>query len=62
MAFDPQFDELIKATQDATYTGIKHAGLDARLGELGGVIEEVINSYEVTIDGRTYPSGGCAGA
>ena len=37
---------------------IKAAGVDANLGELGGVIEEVINSYEVTIDGRTYPSSG----
>ena len=56
MAFDPQFDELLKATKDATYTGIKNSGLGARLGELGGIIEEVINSYEVEIYGRTYPS------
>ena len=46
------------ASKEATYAGIKAAGVDANLGELGGVIEEVINSYEVTIDGRTYPSSG----
>lgn len=55
VAFDPQFDELLKAAKDATYTGIKNSGLGARLGELGGIIEEVINSYEVEIYGRTYP-------
>ena len=56
VAFNPQYDELLKATQDATLTGIKNAGIDARLGEIGGLIEEVINSYEVTIFNRTYPS------
>lgn len=56
VAFNPQFDELLKATQDATMTGIKHSGIDARLGEIGGIIEEVINSYEVNIFNRTYPS------
>lgn len=29
--------------------------MDARLGEIGGVIEEVISSHEVTIRGTTYP-------
>ena len=56
VAFDPQFNPLLQATKDATSTGIREAGIDARLGELGGVIEEVINSYEVTIYGQTYPS------
>ncbi|KNB42035.1 hypothetical protein JH06_4901 [Blastocystis sp. subtype 4] len=55
VAFDPQFNPLLQATKDATSTGIREAGIDARLGELGGVIEEVINSYEVTIYGQTYP-------
>ena len=56
VAFNPQFDELLLATKDATLTGIRAAGVDARLGEIGGIIEEVINSYEVTIFNRTYPS------
>lgn len=31
------------------------AGIDARLGELGGEIEEIITSFEVEIYGRIYP-------
>lgn len=56
MAFDPQFDPLLEATREATYKAIRSAGVDARLGELGGQIEEIITSYEVEIYGRTYPS------
>ena len=40
--------------QDATNTGIKHAGIDARLNEIGAVIQETMESYEVELDGKTY--------
>ncbi|EZG43347.1 methionine aminopeptidase [Gregarina niphandrodes] len=53
VAFDSKFDPLIQATQDATNTGLKHAGIDVQLGELGGVIEEVIRSYEMEEGGKT---------
>ena len=56
IAFDPQFDPLLEATREATYKTIHNAGVDARLGELGGEIEEIITSYEADIYGRTYPS------
>ena len=36
-------------------TGIKHAGIDARLNEIGEVIQETMESYEVELDGKTYP-------
>lgn len=55
VAFNPQYDNLLKAVQEATETGIKHAGIDARLGDIGAAIQEVMESYEVTIDGTTYP-------
>lgn len=55
VAFDEQYDELIKATQDATNAGIKHAGIDARLFEIGEIIQETIESHEVVINGVTYP-------
>jgi methionyl aminopeptidase len=55
ISFDPQFDNLLMASREATYAGIRAAGLDARLGEIGGIIEEVINSYEVTVNGKTVP-------
>ena len=54
VAFDPQFDELVLASKEATYAGVKEAGVDARLGEIGGIIEEVIMSHEVTINNTTY--------
>ena len=34
---------------------IQEAGIDVRLGELGGKIQEVMESYEVTIGTKTYP-------
>ncbi|EQC25008.1 methionyl aminopeptidase [Saprolegnia diclina VS20] len=55
VAFDPQFDPLLAAAKAATEEGIKCSGIDARLGEIGGAIEEVMESYEVTIEGKTYP-------
>ncbi|OWY97399.1 Methionine aminopeptidase, partial [Phytophthora megakarya] len=55
VAFDPQFDPLLAAAKAATEAGIANAGIDARLGEIGGAIQEVMESYEVTIEGKTYP-------
>ncbi|RLN14471.1 hypothetical protein BBJ28_00026763, partial [Nothophytophthora sp. Chile5] len=55
VAFDPQFDQLLEAAKMATEAGIASAGIDARLGEIGGDIQEVMESYEVTIEGKTYP-------
>jgi methionyl aminopeptidase len=55
VAFDPKFDPLLAAVKEATDTGIRHAGIDARLGEIGAAIQEVMESYEVEIDGKTYP-------
>jgi methionine aminopeptidase len=54
VAFDPQFDPLLEAVKEATNTGIRHAGIDARLGEIGAAIQEVMESHEVTINGKTY--------
>jgi methionyl aminopeptidase len=54
VAFDPQFDPLMEAVKEATNTGIKCAGIDARLGEIGAAIQEVMESYEVTINGKTH--------
>ena len=55
MAFNPQYDNLLAAVRAATNAGVKEAGIDARLGEIGGVIQEVMESYEVEINGTTYP-------
>ncbi len=54
VAFNPEYDDLLLAVQDATDTGIRESGIDARLGEIGAAIQEVMESYEVSIKGKTY--------
>jgi methionyl aminopeptidase len=55
MAFDPMYDNLLAAVKDACHTGVRESGIDVRLGELGGYIQETMESYEVEINGTTYP-------
>lgn len=55
VSFDPTFDPLLEAVKAATNAGIAAAGVDARLGEIGGLIQEVMESYEVEIKGKVYP-------
>ncbi|KAF2489872.1 methionine aminopeptidase 2-like protein [Lophium mytilinum] len=55
MSFDPMYDNLLAAVKDATNTGVREAGIDVRLGELGGYIQEAMESYECEINGTTYP-------
>jgi len=52
---NPELVPLIECSEDATNTGIALAGIDSILGEIGAGIEEVINSYEVTIKNKVYP-------
>ena len=54
VAFNPIYDNLLKATKEATTEGVKQAGIDVRLGELGGILGEILNSYEIEIKGKTY--------
>jgi methionyl aminopeptidase len=54
VAFDPQFDELLAAAREATDAGIRAAGIDVRLGDIGAAIQEVMESHEVTIAGKTH--------
>ncbi|KAF8113880.1 hypothetical protein N665_0045s0118 [Sinapis alba] len=54
VAFNPMFDPLLAASREATYTGIKEAGVDVRLCDVGSAIQEVMESYEVEINGKVY--------
>ncbi|XP_043267627.1 methionine aminopeptidase 2 isoform X2 [Venturia canescens] len=54
LTFNPKYDKLIEAVRDATNTGIKAAGIDVQLCDVGAAIQEVMESYEVEIDGKTY--------
>jgi methionyl aminopeptidase len=55
VTFDQKYDRLLEAVKDATDTGIRTAGIDVRLCDIGAAIQEVMESYEVEINGRTYP-------
>lgn len=55
VSFNPMFDKLVEASKEATNTGLKEAGIDARLTEIGNAIQETMDSYEVEINGKTYP-------
>ncbi|KAK9500138.1 hypothetical protein O3M35_001466 [Rhynocoris fuscipes] len=55
LTFDTKYDKLIEAVREATNTGIKVAGIDVQLCEIGAAIQEVMESYEVEIDGKVYP-------
>ena len=54
VAFQEQFDPLLEAAREATNTGIKTAGIDVRLCDIGEAIQEVMESYEVEIDGKVH--------
>ncbi|KAM6895496.1 methionine aminopeptidase 2 [Xenentodon cancila] len=54
VTFNPKYDKLLEAVRDATNTGIKNAGIDVRLCDVGEAIQEVMESYEVELDGKTY--------
>jgi len=54
MCWNPQYQELLDITHEATMTGVREAGVDARLGEVGAKIQEVMESGEVTINGKTF--------
>ncbi|KAK7101782.1 methionine aminopeptidase 2-like [Littorina saxatilis] len=54
LTFNPKYDQLLAAVKDATNTGIREAGIDVRLCDVGEQIQEVMESYEVELDGKTY--------
>ncbi|PVI07823.1 methionine aminopeptidase 2-like protein [Periconia macrospinosa] len=55
LSFDPVYDNLINACKDATNAGVKEAGIDVRMSDIGAAVQEVMESYECEIKGTTYP-------
>lgn len=55
LTFDEKYDSLLTAVREATYTGIKEAGIDVRLNDIGASVQEVMESYEMELNGKTYP-------
>lgn len=54
VCFDSKFDSLVQASKDATNTGVKMAGIDARLSEIGDAIHEVFDAASLDINGKHY--------
>jgi len=52
VSFDPKYDNLINAVRDATDAGIRASGIDVRLCDIGEEIQEVMESFEVEINGK----------
>jgi methionyl aminopeptidase len=52
---DPKYDTLLEAVKEATMTGVKEAGIDVRVCDIGAAIQECMESYEIELDGKTYP-------
>ncbi|CAD2220991.1 methionyl aminopeptidase [Angomonas deanei] len=54
-ANEVKYENLLKAVRESTYEGIKQAGVDVRLCDVGAAIEEVMESYEVEINNKVFP-------
>lgn len=59
VAFDPKYDNLLQAVREATNTGVREAGIDVRLTDIGEAIQEVMESYEVELNGKTHQVKPC---
>jgi methionyl aminopeptidase len=55
MIFDDTFKPLVDAVRAATNTGVREAGIDVRLGDIGEAIQEVMESHEIEINKKVYP-------
>ena len=55
VTFDPMYDNLLAAVRDATNTGVREAGIDVRVCDIGAAIQEAMESYEVEINGKSIP-------
>ena len=49
------YDQLIDVSRKSTQLAIDNCGVDAVLGDIGGIVEEFIESQEVDIRGKLYP-------
>jgi len=54
MCWNDRYQPLLNAVKEATNAGIKAAGIDVRLCDIGEEIQEVMESHEIELDGKTY--------
>ncbi|KAL7665695.1 Methionine aminopeptidase 2 [[Candida] zeylanoides] len=55
MTFDDKYDSLVQAVKAATNAGIEAAGIDVRLNDIGASVQEVMESYELELNGKLHP-------
>ena len=55
ICFDSKYDNLLTAVNEATNTGIKNIGIDVDIGDWGKQIQEVMESYEISLNNQIYP-------
>ena len=55
VAFNPCYDPLMQSVKEATDTGLRRAGIDSRLCDIGEAIQETMESFEVELGGKTFP-------
>ncbi len=53
LTWEDTHNPLLEAVRAATDEGIRQAGIDARLGEIGAAIQEVMESHSYEVDGKT---------
>lgn len=49
LAFEDKYNPLLAAVKDATNTGVREAGIDVRMSDIGAAIQEAMESYEVEL-------------
>ena len=59
VAFDPRYDPLLMAVKEATNAGVRAAGIDVQMCEIGEAVQEVMESCEIELDGKIYPIKCC---
>ncbi|KAF1954592.1 methionine aminopeptidase 2-like protein [Byssothecium circinans] len=55
VASNPVYDNLLAAVKAATNAGLAEAGIDARIDHISEALQEVMESYEVQLNGKTVP-------
>lgn len=55
VTFDEKYQQLLQSVKEATNTGIRVAGVDARMSDIGAAIQEVMESYSIELNGKELP-------
>jgi len=55
LTWEPTYNKLLEAVKASTNAGIRAAGIDVRLGDVGAAIQEVMESYEVEVGSKMIP-------